>query len=271
MKKLLIAVLSAAAMSAWANGGADTNDYVTLRSGKKMLRSEFRAKMEKGRLRATGGTITKANSGKGRLVVLNAQGKVATDDLVSIRKPIDQYVHVDMSFQDSASLTLSTVGEAIRSSGGTVGVGIVEDAALPSLLAAPETGWALVNVAKLAADNPDAATLLSRVRKEVLRGVAFVTGCAFMSQADPVMRDVAKPGDLDALGEMFGGEILMHMRTSAPRYGLVPWYVTTYKQACQEGWAPAPTNAYQKAIWDKVHAMPTEPIKIKPETKKVEK
>ena len=28
-------------------------------------------------------------------------------------------------------------------------------------------------------------------------------------------------------------------------------------------------NEYQKAIWDKVHAMPTAPIKIKPETKKV--
>ena len=32
---------------------------------------------------------------------------------------------------------------------------------------------------------------------------------------------------------------------------------------------PAPTNDVQKAIWDEIHAMPTEPIKIKPETKKV--
>ncbi len=44
---------------------------------------------------------------------------------------------------------------------------------------------------------------------------------------------------------------------------------TTYRKACEEGWAPAPTNDVQKAIWDKVHEMPTEPIKIKPETKKV--
>ena len=42
-----------------------------------------------------------------------------------------------------------------------------------------------------------------------------------------------------------------------------------YVLAVREGWAPAPTNEYQKAIWDKVHAMPTAPIKIKPETKKV--
>ena len=47
--------------------------------------------------------------------------------------------------------------------------------------------------------------------------------------------------------------------------------VSTYKKACEEGWAPNPTNEFQKAIWDKVHELPTEPIKIKPEEKKTEK
>ena len=35
-----------------------------------------------------------------------------------------------------------------------------------------------------------------------------------------------------------------------------------YRKACMDGWAPAPTNEYQKAIWDQVHAIPTKPIKI---------
>ena len=43
----------------------------------------------------------------------------------------------------------------------------------------------------------------------------------------------------------------------------------TYWQACKEGWAPAPTNDVQKAIWDKVHSLPTAPLKIAPEPKKV--
>ena len=47
--------------------------------------------------------------------------------------------------------------------------------------------------------------------------------------------------------------------------------VVSYQDACEMGVAPAPTNDVQKAIWDKVHAMPTEPIKIKPEEKKTEK
>ena len=38
--------------------------------------------------------------------------------------------------------------------------------------------------------------------------------------------------------------------------------IGTYRQACQEGWAPAPKNDEQKAIWNQVHAIPDKPIKI---------
>ena len=37
---------------------------------------------------------------------------------------------------------------------------------------------------------------------------------------------------------------------------------TSYQKACEEGWAPLPTNDVQKAIWDKVHAVPKNPMKI---------
>ena len=124
-------------------------------------------------------------------------------------------------------------------------VALVEDAALPSLLVA-------------------------RVRKEIMRSLAFVTGGAYMTTMDPLMRDVTKPGDLDALpSEELGLEILNKFPSAAPCYGLKPWHVSTYAKACQQGWAAAPSNDVQKAIWNKVHQIPTEPLKIKPETKKV--
>ena len=53
------------------------------------------------------------------------------------------------------------------------------------------------------------------------------------------------------------------------KIGVTPERQVMYLRACHEGWAPAPTNEYQKVIWDKIHALPTAPIKIKPETKKV--
>ena len=46
---------------------------------------------------------------------------------------------------------------------------------------------------------------------------------------------------------------------------------TSYHKACEEGWAPAPTNEVQKAIWEQVKADkergPTNPIKIEPPKK----
>ena len=66
-------------------------------------------------------------------------------------------------------------------------------------------------------------------------------------------------------------EVLPKTKNAAKARGIVPGKRAVYRKACEEGWAPAPTNDVQKAIWDKVHEMPTEPIKIKPETKKQDK
>ena len=38
------------------------------------------------------------------------------------------------------------------------------------------------------------------------------------------------------------------------RFGIKPYYRCSYKAAVKQGWAPAPTNEVQKAIWDAVKA-----------------
>ena len=54
--------------------------------------------------------------------------------------------------------------------------------------------------------------------------------------------------------------------------GITPYRRTTYREACQEGWAPQPTNDVQKAIWEQVKADkergPTNPITIPPPNQK---
>ena len=37
----------------------------------------------------------------------------------------------------------------------------------------------------------------------------------------------------------------------------------SYRTACQQGWAPAPTNDAQRTIWQEVHQIPDKPITIK--------
>ena len=62
------------------------------------------------------------------------------------------------------------------------------------------------------------------------------------------------------------------MIDGAKTFGIEPIRMATYRIACEEGWAPAPTNDVQKAIWEKVKADkergPTNPIKIEPPKKK---
>lgn len=264
MNKLIIATLTIAAVSAVQ--GTTTNQLDAA-----ARRAHIQETMRQGNMRANGGYVRKAGSAKGRFVVLNAQKLVGEAAIRPVLESIDKRVMVDVALKPAEGITVDNAGGRIAAAGGTLGVALVDDPSLPSLLTAPESGWSVVNVRKLSEGTTNAAVVASRTRKEILRSFAFVSGCAYATMGDYVMRDVAKPGDLDSLQkEEFGAELMNKIRGgSSSLYGLTPWYQTTYRKACQEGWAPAPTNKYQKAIWDKVHAMPAEPIKIKPETKKV--
>ena len=147
---------------------------------------------------------------------------------------------------------------------------LVEEAGAPTLLIAPEDKWGRLNVARLASDSPDIGTLHRRFTKELWRCYGMTLG-AFNSGYSPcVMRTVFTLADLDRDSSLMPCPLVYDkiqgvnntLKVDATRR-------VSYKKACQEGWAPQPTNDVQKAIWDQVHQLPTEPIKIKPETKKV--
>lgn len=127
---------------------------------------------------------------------------------------------------------------------------------------------AFVNVRKLLSDSPDEKTLLERVRKEIFRAAYMAMGSG-VSVKGCMMGPVESLKDVDALiDHQVTPDAAAHI-WAGMSLGIERVRFANYIQACQEGWAPAPTNALQKAIWDRVHQMPTEPIKIKPETKKV--
>ena len=84
-----------------------------------------------------------------------------------------------------------------------------------------------------------------------------------------IMGSVVKASDLDKYPDSrLPVDVLDRMQKNMSVIGMAPFKITTYRKACEDGWAPQPTNEYQQAIWDKVHAMPTEPLKIAPETTK---
>ena len=234
---------------------------------------EFEKRAQASYERKSGGTVRKANSAKGAVVVINAQDKVGRGDIDAAIKHIDETIHPILEYKEAKDVKVANPKDDIKRLGGTVGVVIADVADSPALAVAPEEGWAVVNVRPLAVDAPAADVLAARVRKEILRGFALAGGCSFMARGQIVVREgVHTAKDIDAIpDEEYGVDVQVALGRLLPSYGVIPWTQTTYRKACEQGWAPAPTNDVQKAIWDKVHAMPTEPIKIKPEEKKTEK
>ena len=159
--------------------------------------------------------------------------------------------------------------EGARDSNSVARVTLVSKDGSPILLCAPDEGWAVVNVKPLLADNPNEFAFRQRVQKETMRAMAYALGCGNSSARPCLMSEAETLTQLDALPKTYGPEPMAKTAHTARTRGAVARKFVSYRIACEQGWAAAPTNDVQKAIWDEVHAMPTEPIKIKPETKKV--
>lgn len=147
---------------------------------------------------------------------------------------------------------------------------IAENDKLPLTLISPERKWTILNISPLLSDNPNSKKIEERIKKMLWVSVARTLGAGNSSYRPCVLAPFTTIHDLDKnLALKPCPEPFNKMIDTAASYGIKTITISSYKKACEEGWAHAPTNDIQKAIWDKVHAMPTAPIKIKPEAKKV--
>ena len=156
---------------------------------------------------------------------------------------------------------------------GRAGVAVFLDGrdGAPTLLAAPDSGWAAVGVKALKAGDPTDQVFHARVRKEVWRAFAYAFGVGHES-VPSVLRPIYSLGELEAMDAECPSPISLDAITKcAARRGISRFRYVSYHQACREGWAPAPTNDAQRAVWEQVKADkergPTNPIKIEPPKK----
>lgn len=255
MKKLLFVAVATTMFAVTALGETATD---------ATLHESFAAK--------AGGLVGKPNSSKGKIVFVNTQSEIGEANISgaisSLGEIIAKYAVSSEKDTPDKPMVLKAKHKA------DIAVIIVAEDEAPALLAAPEENWAVVNVRALKRNlKSDAAVekfFDSRCRKEIMRGFVCAAGGMGSSFPGNIM-NVAKVEDLDLCDEFVPfdkvGLIKQHLKNN----GVMPVRYATYRIACREGWAPAPTNDTQKAIWDKVHEMPSEPIKIKPEEKKTEK
>ena len=155
--------------------------------------------------------------------------------------------------------------ESAKEPGVGFAIVIVNDEKSPNkVLCAPDDGWIKVNVAPFAKGAPSADVLNDRVLREVWRGFAYALGAGNTLNPMCPLKTVTTMEEFDALSAIVPcPDVLGTIQKAGEQWGINRTRVVSYRKACQEGWAPAPTNDYQKVIWEEVKAKPTNPMKIK--------
>lgn len=233
-----------------------------------------REAMVQAAIEAQGGIVTIAPTGN-VLRIVNAQKTLPPEVFTPIIADVQKIgIDIPIEVSDATKLTnidpMSLARSSILTKKTGAIIAIVESKDYPTLLAAPENAWAIINLRNLKADKPTTEVLKARLVKEFWRSIGFAMGGANSMMGKCVMRPVASLKDLDRINyHRFGPEPAMKVISSLGSYGIDSYNRISYEDACQMGVAPQPTNDIQKAVWEKVHALPSDPIKIKPESQKV--
>ena len=206
----------------------------------------------------TGGRLIVPGSLKGKFVYVNAQKRAPVKWL---QDNADVF-HKSSKFAiEVADGEFSFPNPKIQ---GEASLFVVDDENLPPLLSAPESRWVVVNVAPLAKGAGEKPQFFAaRVQKELTRGFCLLAGAQNSNYPDALVGCITKAEQLDKFADCrLPVDVLARFAPYSQGYGISPAIESTYRKACKEGWAPQPTNDYQKAIWDMVHALPAKPVKI---------
>ncbi len=229
----------------------------------KLSPAERKAFREKIITEKHGGYVTAKGTPSGKVVIVNAQDKVTPDNFdITKQKTLSRMADI-IKLVKGAPATPATAAKLKAEAGADFAVFIVDDKALPASLIAPEEKWGIMNVAALEKNAATPEVVRIRARNEFARVFAMTCG-GFSSQFQaPLTNFVKDIADLDACLVELPVDVQARVTSYLAYCNVKPERKVPYRRACQEGWAPAPTNAVQKTVWDSVHAMPDKPITIK--------
>ncbi len=257
---ITVAALAATVATETAAQGEGSSRAPLTAEQKAQLRKERREK----RLAESGGLVEREVPGKSALIV-NAQSVVPMGCIEAVAASIRGLALVKVE---------AATGEPSKTHRPTpehpVVVSVINDPASDAtILVAPEQNWATLNVNLLLRDNPTEEVVAARVHKEVWRATAMAMGAANSMTQPCLLRQINTLRELDRTKSMLPSpQPINNMIEVADKFGIVRVHRATYRRACQEGWAPAPTNDVQRAIWEKVHQIPDKPMTIEYDPKK---
>ena len=265
-RKKLAAVCAAVFVVLAGGALAETNDAVKATGRPHRSRVPGEA-----RLRNFGEKIEKEGSGKGKIVFVDASSDFSGEALGKFVRALSGEHRLHMDVVKGGAVNPSTAGVERRKLDANAVIFVVSDDSLPMSLVAFEESWGIANVKKAIVGAPTKIVADERAKKIVFRTFANTCGAGYGMFPVQLMSPVANAEDLDSIPLKFPimPPIISAICAYMQKAGMELTTTLYYRDACKAGWAPKPRNEIEQAIWDKVHAMPTEPLKIKPETKKV--
>ena len=211
-----------------------------------------------------GGDLVRPGSMKGVITVVNCQKTARHEMLAEAIEYLKRETRFDIQLKEGtfAIDNVKLVGD--------FSLFVVESATLPTMLLAPESKWAALNVAPLKSGRGEQpAFLKARVLKEMSRTFAGLCGAISSNYPDSLTIGIYNLDQLDRQEDnRLSVDVIARFAPSLAAAQVTPAIRSTYLSACKQGWAPAPTNDVQKAIWDKVHSVPQNPMKIEFDPKK---
>lgn len=230
-------------------------------------REAYRAKQRAERIANAGGIVRKSE-GKGRIVYANVQQTVPSKDIARTMEVLAKYLRIRIDTLDAKAGDVADVEKYLADNAAKAVVIVVDNAADPALLVAPEEKWAKVNVGKFKDKN-----VKRRAQMELLRAFCYLCGGTGSEYGNPLTGFIGNPAQLDdsPVAEL-PIDVVNRFTPYLKQLGVVPYEEATYRKACREGWAPAPANDVQKAIWESVNASkergPEKGLQIPPPKKK---
>ena len=214
-----------------------------------------------------GEVIKMPGVGHGEIVLINAQGRARREWLEGAAAYFEAMCGIAVRVAEGRFALPPPAPERAEN----LALYVVDDGALPMSLVAVEAGWGMVNVAPL--QDADEEVFKSRVRKELSRGFALLCGGYASTFNNLLMTGMRTAADLDgAPNSRLPADTIGGCLKCLKRFGFERFVSATYREACEQGWAPVPTNDVQRAIWERVKANkergPTNPITIEPPKKK---
>ena len=247
-----------------AGTDCSTNAQISVNAAANMSQAEKRERF----MKITGGKIIRPQSGMGCFAFINAQTNAPVSELVRVAA----LIYRDTKIETKVIACGDKMGAALmKRLGVQLGVSVVAESGAPALVVVPEEGWAVVNVTRLMEGQDGKLMFAKRVRQELYRAFGLLAGGCGSSYEGNLLDPIREPSDLDIYPDSDTAmpfDMLQKIPKFCKAYNVRPWVETSYRRACIDGWAPAPTNDYQRAIWDQVHAAPTKPIVITPESKR---